>query len=104
MTISLREIQARHRRLLILSLLSDQSDYTLSHDLLTRAVSALARHVAVGHDQMIVDIFWLRDVGLVTVPDDDARPLLATITERGMDAAGGLVTVPGVDRPAPGTR
>ena len=57
----------------------------------------------IGADRLRTELAWLAEQGLVCL-DDPAAPLVATLTERGSDAAHGRIAVPGVRRPAPHER
>lgn len=46
---------------------------------------------------------WLAEQGLVRTEELEAGVLVAAITERGLDVAGGRAVVPGVRRAPPGT-
>lgn len=54
-----------------------------------------------GRDKIRTELAWLKEQGLVTLKDVSGL-FVATITDRGVDAATGNVTVPGVQRPRPG--
>ena len=54
----------------------------------------------VGADRLRTELGWLAEQGLVDLDGPDTLPV-ATLTERGADAAHGRITVPGVRRPAP---
>jgi hypothetical protein len=86
------------RRLQILILLEASADYGASHYLLSHALDAYGHSVSM--DALKTDIAWLEEQGLVTcTKTDDA--IVARLTQRGLDAAGGRVVVPGVKRPKP---
>ena len=95
-----RDIEAEDVRLVTLRLLAEASGYRANESLL----SALLRewgHV-VSRDRLRAQLAWLGEQGLVTL-DEIGGVMIATLTERGQDAATGAATVPGVRRPGPGT-
>lgn len=57
----------------------------------------------VGADRLRTELAWLAEQGLVDLAGSDTLTV-ATLTERGADAACGRITVPGVRRPAPHER
>lgn len=78
--------------------------------ILAEAGGAANRHIVgaelpgtghdVGADRLRTELGWLSEQGLVDLDSPDALSV-ATLTERGYDAAHGRITVPGVRRPAP---
>ena len=93
------EICREDRRLVILRFLAEEPDYRLNISLLQDALDMIGH--SVGRDVIDTDGAWLAEVGLVT--RENLGPILMLrLTERGLDAARGRVTVPGVKRPSPG--
>lgn len=89
------------RRLVLLRLLAEASDYRSNDSVLTKALHPL------GHDasraQVLSDLHWLAQVGLVEL-DDSFRPVtVVTLTQHGGDVAAGRASAPGVARPSPGS-
>lgn len=92
--------QAAFRRLHLLQLLAESPSYEATQYLLYQALPD--RALAASLDQVAGDLAWLEEQGLVDVrPIDTAR--LARLTQRGADVAAGRASVPGVDRPPPGS-
>ena len=59
----------------------------------------------VGADRLRTELAWLSEQGLMDLGGTDGSVfIVATLTERGIDAAHGRITVPGVRRPAPHER
>lgn len=84
------------RRLVLLRILADLPAYKANSSVLTVALDSFGHTVS--RDYVRGQIAWLEEQGLVT-SDDMGPVLLATLTERGLDAARGAVIVPGVARP-----
>ena len=85
-------------RLCALRLLAEARGYRANESLL----SALLRewgHV-VSRDRLRAELAWLGEQGLVAI-DEIGGVMIATLTERGQDAATGAASVPGVRRPGP---
>lgn len=86
------------RRLQILMILEASAGYGASHYLLSHGLDAYAHQISM--DMLRSDLAWLDEQGLVALSvTDDAT--IAKLTQRGADAAGGRVVVPGVKRPKP---
>lgn len=58
----------------------------------------------VGADRLRTELAWLSEQGLMDLGGTDSAFTVATLIERGIDAAHGRITVPGVRRPAPHER
>ena len=95
---SFAEYEREHRRLAILSMLMQASEYQLNESLLASTLHAMA--LTVSHDALRTQLAWLREQGLVTI-EEVAGLQIATLTQRGMEAAQGIIEVPGVRRPPP---
>lgn len=101
MTESLAESFAKDRRLVILRLLSEQDNYSLSAPLITSAATQL-RH-CVYPDIVEADIVLLDQHGLVKREELEVggkKLTIATLTKLGRDVAGGRPH-PMVARPSP---
>jgi len=96
---SLADIQAADRRLIILVSLQAANGYRLNDSVLMRTIEASTAPVSM--DRLHTELDWLAEQDLVCV-NRDAPTWLANITERGADVALGRTSVPGVDRPRPG--
>lgn len=101
---TLSRIMQEDRRLVVLRLLHEDSDYSLNESLLGKALSAYGH--GIGRDLLRTELAWLAEQGLVKVeelPRPGKEPLLvATLLGRGAEIAEGRATVPGVARPTPG--
>jgi hypothetical protein len=95
---NLQDLVNADRRLGILRVLAGSTAYTASADLL-RAVLASLGH-AVSHDRLNTDLEWLHEQDLVGLERIGDVPI-ARATQRGVDVAAGLATVPGVAKPGP---
>lgn len=98
---SFAERLREERRLVMLRLLSEQPGYRMNSSTLHAGLHHLA--VACSRDDVITDLHWLKDQGMVTadpVPEVDSLYLVA-ITARGHDVASGHAAVPGISRPTP---
>lgn len=87
-----------HRRLELLRLLRDAADYTGHEAWLSSELTRLAFGCA--RDTLRADLAWLDEQGLI-IAQQPGGVWLATLTQRGADAASGLARVPGVARPGP---
>lgn len=88
----------RHRRLVILRILSEVPTNRANASLLRAGVESVG--VPSTRDDMTTDIQWLVDQSLVT-SEQHVSVQLVTITARGDDVANGRAIVPGVARPSP---
>lgn len=98
---SLAEDFAKDRRLVILRLLSEVPNYSLSASMLTKAVRAM-RH-AVYDDTIAADLVLLEQHGLLTrqeEPHNGKMLVFATLTRFGLEVANGRPH-PMVDQPSP---
>ncbi len=89
---------AEDRRLVILRTLEACAMYEASESFVVAAARDCGH--AASLDQVRADFAWLKKQGLLTT-EDIAGVAIATLTQRGVEAAEGIVTVPGVKRPAP---
>jgi hypothetical protein len=94
---SFNDLIAADVRLAILQFLSE-GGYSQNDSILNDLLKRTGRMIP--HDKTRTELAWLREQGLITV-EDIYDTLVATITQRGLDVANGLATVPGVNRPAP---
>lgn len=90
---------AADRRLVILQLLEQAPDYRGNAYLLQTAMASFGH--SVGLDRLHTDLAWLAEQDLVEASSVGGVSL-ARLTARGADVATGRVSVPGVQRPAPG--
>ncbi len=98
---SLAEDFAKDRRLVILRLLSEVPNYSLSASMLTKAVRSM-RH-AVYDDTIAADLVMLEQHGLLTreeEPHNGKTLVFATLTRFGLEVANGRPH-PMVDQPSP---
>lgn len=86
----------RHRRLSILRYLDEAPEYTSNRSMLRDVLNGLG--VTSTADQVVTEIAWLAEQGLVATADG----YVVTATERGVEVARGVAAHPDVQRPAPG--
>lgn len=99
------ELMREARRLYLLQMLGEAPGYEANAEVLTAALDAVG-HVA-SHDQVLADMEFCEEMGLVTLQRLQAAGLFATVatlTTRGHDVATGRARVPGVKMPLPGGR
>lgn len=96
---SYAETLSRHRRLAILRHLEALPDYTSNASILRDVCDGVG--VTSNTDQILADIAWLAEQGLVTRVEHGTYTV-ATATVRGCEVARGDATHPGVQRPSPG--
>lgn len=87
------------RRLSLLLVLEQTPGYSANAFLLRDAIGQIYGHNA-SLDQVRGDIAWLAEQALVT-SRTVGEVMLATLTARGVDAATGRASVPGVKKPMP---
>ena len=89
------------RRLVVLRLLEEQPQFCLNSSNVHMGLQHLK--VPARRDDVITDIHWLRDQGLVVLEEvpDVTSLYLVTLTSRGHDVATGAARVPGVSHPHP---
>ncbi len=93
---SFEKLMTADRRLLLLRVLNEMISYKANSSVLTIAMEHYGH--AVSRDYVKTQLAWLQEQDLVTV--EEVGPLVvATLTQRGQEAARGLVIVPGVSRP-----
>ena len=92
---------AQDRRLCLLRVLAQAPGYSANGSILHAAIRRFGHQVS--RDQVRTDLAWLKEQGLVELEDLDSLAV-ATLTQRGLDAAAGRATVPGVKKPAPSAR
>ena len=87
------------RRLTILLLLAEASDYKANQFLLQSALDGFGHTVSM--DRLRADLAWLAEQGLLNVVPT-AGVEIAQLSSRGLDVAQDRVHHPGVKRPRPG--
>ncbi len=95
---SFAEHLAEDRRLVILRLLEQSPGYEANESMIGAVLPDIG-HV-VSRDQVRTDFAWLKEQGLLML-EELAMVMIAKLTQRGVEAALGIITVPGVKRPAP---
>lgn len=88
------------RRLVILRFLQEAQAFQLNESVMQSMLEQIGHSVS--RDQIRTDFAWLKEQGLVITDDFHGRVHVAQITVRGSEVARGMVTVPGVKKPAPG--
>jgi DNA-binding transcriptional ArsR family regulator len=98
--VTLDDVLASDRRLVILRSLADQN-FELNDSVLQVVLDEFGHNVS--RDVVRTELSWLAEQGLVTLEDvGKGRVIVATLTERGGDVAAGRAKVPGVRRPSAG--
>ncbi len=93
------KLQEEDRRLGILLLLSESTDYKANQFLILSALDTVYGHM-VSMDRLRADLAWLAEQGLVTIADTGGV-LVPELSGRGLDIAQGRANHPGVKRPRP---
>lgn len=96
---SFEDYQTADRRLTLLRALQGAAGYRAAQFLLARYLEQFG-HV-VSADRLQSDLAWLREQGLIKLEQPEGV-YVATLTQRGHDAASGRADVPGVAKPQPG--
>ena len=92
---SLRET----RRLTLLRILAEQKGYFANSSILHAGLMHLG--VQSDRDDVLTDLHWLKDQGLVSMVEATPGVHVATLTTRGDSVAKGHTIVPGIQRPGP---
>lgn len=95
---SFAQLEAEHRRRVILDALRQDADYTVNEAILRTILREFG--FAVSSDRLLVDLAWLEEQGLAVL-SKVGGVVVAKITRRGADVATGCTVVPGVARPEP---
>lgn len=95
---SFAEIMTEDRRLVILRSLENCAGYESNESMITIALHQFGHRVS--RDQVRTEFTWLKEQGLITL-EEIAGVMIATLTQRGIETAQGIVTTPGVKRPSP---
>lgn len=95
----MNDVITRNRRLAILRFLSDAPDYSLNASVMQGALKAIGHSVS--RDRLESDFAWLAEQELASVQSLDIPVKVIKISQRGLEVASGVITHPGVDRPAP---
>lgn len=103
MSEAFKTLMAEHRRLAILRALASPKSGGESNDSILQSI-VIDAGIASSRDQIRSAVTWLEEQDLVTVRTLESGTLVAAICQRGVDVAAGLLTVPGVQRPSPGSR
>jgi len=98
---SFSDLNDAHVRLAILRLLDGAPEYSANDSVLAQSVQQLGLQCT--RDQMRGHLAWLADQRAVTLVQATTFLSVATLTERGSDLAAGRSTIPGVQRPSPGS-
>jgi hypothetical protein len=88
----------RDLRLTLLKALAEQPSYTCNEVILQSVAQSFGHHRT--RESIRTELNWLATVSAVTVRDVQGYAI-ATLTRRGLDHLGGLLTIDGVNRPSP---
>ena len=86
-------------RLVALRALAQIPGYSCNDSILQDILATFA--IKSSRDQVRGQLAWLQEQGLINYEVLSSGTYVATITQRGLDAATGNVTIPGVKRPSP---
>ncbi|MGB0747170.1 MAG: ArsR family transcriptional regulator [Magnetospiraceae bacterium] len=93
------EDDAPGRRLLILTLLNADRQYSLNHEVLRKSIDRMGLY-SVTDDVVKRDLAWLQDQDLVACEQVD-HYVVARLTRSGGNYLDGQITIPGITRPRP---
>lgn len=93
---SFAERLTEDRRLVLLRILADMPGYRANSSTITSLLDSFGH--AISRDYVRGQLAWLAEQGLLVL-DDVGPVLLVVLSERGLDVARGVATVPGVARP-----
>jgi len=96
----MKDIFCPNQRIIILQGLEQDSDYSLSNEMLQRLLKMYGHGLGIDEVDRLID--WLAEKGLVTKEEIGNGIRVAKLTRAGLDVAKGLVRIEGVDRPLPG--
>lgn len=85
------------RRLVLLRLLSEQRGYSANSSILHAGLQHMG--VAATRDEVLTDLAWLEEQGLIKTREPVEGLLVAELRSRGQDVVTGQAVVPGVARP-----
>ena len=88
-----------HARLAMLRFMEDAPEYRTNVSMLATLLPGVG--ISLSRDQVSTEVQWLQEQGLATC-EDMCGLTIVTATTRGVEAAKGIVKVPGVQRPRPG--
>ena len=95
---SFSEFIREEQRLVLLRLLHEMPRYQSNSSLLTSGMEGFG--VAMTRDQVCTELNWLKEQGCLEL-QEAGSVLVATLTNRGADAATGMAKIHGVKRPSP---
>lgn len=93
------QVVTEDRRLAILRVLAEATAYQLNASVIRKVLPGIGH--ATSADQTLGDLAWLEEQGLIVTDRPMETVVVATLTERGADAAKGHAMVPGVSKPSP---
>lgn len=93
-----QQLLTEDRRLVILRALNEDAGYSHNESVLQSILEIFGHRIS--RDQVRTLLNWLAEQELIST-DNVGDYLVAQLTARGGDVATGMVTVPGVKRPAP---
>lgn len=89
----------KHLRLTILLILTEASGYSANDSIIATAAEGMG--LPTTRDRVRTELVWLEEQGLLGLARPAEGVTVATITQRGLDVAGGRAACPGVQRPSP---
>ncbi|WP_425091993.1 hypothetical protein [Tropicimonas sp. S265A] len=91
----------QHARIAILRFLEGAPSYTSNASMLAGLLPQVG--ISYTRDQIVGELTWLEEQGLVSTKTHSDDFVIATATQRGVEVATGVATYPGVQRPRPGS-
>lgn len=88
-----------HARLAMLRFMEDAPEYRTNVSMLASLLPSVG--IPLSRDQVTTEVRWLQEQGLATCEDVGGLTIV-TATTRGVEAARGVIKVPGIQRPRPG--
>lgn len=96
---SLHDVWREHLRLGLLRCLANAPATSANDSILTDVIRKVG--ISASRDQVKTELQWLEEAGLIRLETIDTL-LVAALTQRGEDVAGGRAKVPGVKKPSAG--
>ncbi len=90
----------KHARISILRVLEDAPKYTSNVSMIATILQNVG--IAFTRDQVVTEMHWLKDQGMVELEEHPGGFIVATANVRGVEIAQGIATHPEIQRPRPG--
>lgn len=93
-----QDLMAQQRRLEILRILKQDPDYRMNDELIGKVLAM--RGMRIAHSVIIADLAWLEQQRMISTQELPGCTV-ALLRNDGVDAADGVLHVPGIARPRP---